>query len=289
MLNFNKEIKMKKILPCCILLCCIITKPTLAEQVKEVALTIDDLPFVGTNSNDPGNLRRTQKRFLDILHTLNENHIPTTGFVIANSIAKGQWELLEEFRNNGYEIGNHTYSHANLNYVPANKYIENIEKADKILQPIMTQPKYFRYPGLTEGKGEKKQIVQDYLTSNQYVIAPVTIDSKDYKFNARLLNINWRVRAQYLNKIKQQYLAYIWNQTQKAERKSKNGGRQILLIHANLLNSHCLGDVIKMYKDHGYKFITLQEALANPAVNQEQETTTSQENEQLNTAQTKIN
>lgn len=255
---------MRKIIPCLIFLSFILIQPTFAEE-KEIALTIDDLPFVGTNSNERGNLRRTEQRFMAILNTLNENHIPATGFVIANSIAEGQWNLLEEFRNSGYEIGNHTYSHANLNRLTAEKYIANIDKADKILQPIMTQPKYFRYPGLAEGKGEKKQAVQDYLIANQYIIAPVTIDSKDYKFNARYLRIHWRVRPQYLNKIKSQYLAYIWQQTQRAERKSRPGAKQILLIHANLLNSLCLGDIIAMYKNHGYKFITLQSALDNNA------------------------
>lgn len=264
---------MKKILPCCIFLSFLIIKPVLADNEKEIALTIDDLPFVGTNANDPGNLLRTRTRFLSILEALNKNHIPATGFVIANSIAKGQWELLEEFRKDGYEIGNHTYSHANLDHVSVDKYIENIDKADKILQPIMTQPKYFRYPGLAEGKGEKKQAIQDYLVTNQYIIAPVTIDSKDYKFNARLLNINWRVRAQYLSKIKKQYLAYIWQQTLKAEKRSKNGSKQILLIHSNLLNSHCLNDIIQMYKSHGYKFVTLQEALTPAPKPQEQNTT----------------
>lgn len=267
---------MKKILPCCLLLSFLIVKPTLAETEKQIALTIDDLPFVGTNSNDPGNLRRTRARFLLILEALNQNHIPATGFVIANSIAKGQWELLEEFRKDGYEIGNHTFSHANLDHVSVETYIENIDKADKILQPIMTQPKYFRYPGLAEGKGDKKQAIQDYLTTNQYVIAPVTIDSKDYKFNARFLNINWRVRAQYLKKIKSQYLAYIWQQTLKAERHARNGSKQILLIHSNLLNSHCLNDIIQMYKNHGYKFVTLQEALTPDAPKQQEaELTTS--------------
>lgn len=267
---------MRKILPWCILMSFLIIKPALADNEKEIALTIDDLPFVGTNSNDPGNLRRTRVRFLAILEALNQNHIPATGFVIPSSIAKGQWELLEEFRKDGYEIGNHTYSHANLDHVSVEKYLENIDKADKILQPIMTQPKYFRYPGLAEGKGEKKQAVQDYLITNQYVIAPVTIDSKDYKFNARLLNINWRVRAQYLNKIKQQYLAYIWHETQKAERR-RPGSKQILLIHANLLNSHCLNDVIQMYKTHGYKFVTLQQALTNNPSQPEKENTNTAE------------
>ena len=41
--------------------------------------------------------------------------------------------------------------------------------------------------------------------------------------------------------------------------------RHIVLIHANLLNSHFLGDIIHMYRSHGYKFITLEEALKQPA------------------------
>ena len=130
----------------------------------------------------------------------------------------------------------------------------------------MTQPKYFRYPYLAEGRGETKQAVQDYLNANQYVIAPVTIDSKDYLFNERLLNISWRVRNQHLNAIKNQYLAYIWDQTLRAEKRAKGeDAKQILLVHANLLNSHFLGDVIQMYKQHGYHFISLTEALTHSA------------------------
>ncbi len=253
--------------PCLILLAFLTISPSYAVD-REIAITIDDLPFVGTNGNDEGNLRRTKQRFMSILSALTDNHVPATGFIIANSIAKGQWELLEEFRKEGFELGNHTYSHANLNRLSAEQYINEIAHADEILKPIMTQPKYFRYPYLAEGKGEKKQEIQTFLTNNQYTIAPVTVDSKDYKFNERFLNISWRVRGQYLNSIKQQYLAYIWAQTLKAEKNSKSNGKQILLIHSNLLNSHCLGDIIAMYKKHGYKFITLGEALKSVPVEQ---------------------
>lgn len=252
-------------MPCLILLCSLVSQMSFAEE-HEIAITIDDLPFVGTNSNDPGNLKRTHERFMRILDSLVENQVPATGFIIAGSIGKGQWELLNAFRKEGFGLGNHTYSHANLNRISATKYIDEIAHADKILQPVMTQPKYFRYPYLAEGKGETKQEVHDYLLSNQYTIAPVTIDSKDYEFNERFLRISWRVRNQYLNQIKQQYLAYIWNQTLKAEKHSKDANaKQILLIHANLLNSYCLGDIIQMYKKHGYRFISLNEALTNTA------------------------
>lgn len=231
---------------------------------RDIAITIDDLPFVGTDSNNSGNLQRSHDRFMRIMQSLIDHHVPATGFVIAGAIGKGQWQLLEEFRKEGFELGNHTYTHANLNRISSQKYIEEIAHADQKLAPVMTQPKYFRYPYLAEGKGVSKQKVQDFLIANQYTIAPVTIDSKDYLFNERLLHVSWRDRPQYLEKMKKDYLAYIWKQTILAEKRSANGAsKQILLIHANLLNSHFLGDVIQMYKDNGYRFVSLSEALSN--------------------------
>jgi peptidoglycan-N-acetylglucosamine deacetylase len=252
---------MKKSVYLAILCSFINTYAPTSIAAKEIALTVDDLPFVGSSDNNEGNIRRARERFLSILASIKDNQVPATGFIIAKAIGKGQWELLEEFRNAGLELGNHTYSHANLNHLSAQKYIEEIARADQILSPVMTTPKYFRYPYLAEGKGATKQEVQEYLAKQQYVIAPVTIDSKDYMFNERLLHIPWRVRSQHFNSIKNQYLSFIWKQTQKVEKRSNNT-RQILLVHANLLNSLFLNDVIQMYKNNGYTFITLDKALA---------------------------
>lgn len=248
-------------------------------SAHEIAITIDDLPFVGSSNGDQGKLKREHDRFLKILQALKDNKVPATGFVIANSIEPGQWALLEQFKNEGFIIGNHTYSHANLNRLPAEKYIQEIAHADEILAPLMTQQKYFRYPYLAEASGEKKEQVHQYLASTQYQIAPVTIDSKDYRFNAQLLGIPWRVRSQHLAQIKRQYLNYIWNQTLRAEKRSHHADdKQILLIHANLLNSYFLGDIIEMYKQHGYQFISLSDALkhAAPTLNTLESTETNQ-------------
>lgn len=237
-----------------------------SAQVREIAITIDDLPFVGTTHNKPGNLRRERERFQLIMQSLIDHNVPAIGFVVSGTIEKDQWSLLEEFHDAGFEIGNHTHTHLNLNRTNAERYIENVAQADKVLAPLMSTPKYFRYPYLAEGKGDTKQQVRNYLEENQYIVAPVTIDSKDFQFNAQLLNIHWRHRDKHLNRIKRQYLNYIWRQTERAERKA-NGKpvKQILLIHANLINSHCLGDIIQMYKDKGYQFISLSEALADNA------------------------
>lgn len=238
----------------------------LIAQTREIAITIDDLPLVASKMNTPGNQQRATERFNKIVQTLVENKVPATGFVIAGAIEKGQWPFLEEFLKAGFVLGNHTYSHYNLNRMSAEKYIADVDRADKVLTPVFTGTKYFRFPYLAEGKGESKQKVMDYLAAHQYVIAPVTIDSKDFNFNERLYKIPYRQREARLGKIKAEYLDYIWKSTLKAEKRSKTGNdKQILLIHSNVLNSYVLPDIIAMYKKNGYTFISLSEALKNPA------------------------
>ena len=238
--------------------------PVFAEQ-KEIAITIDDLPFVGSGTSTPSSLKRTQDRFMAVVNTLVDNQVPATGFVIGGAIAKNEWDLLETFRNQGFAIGNHTYTHQSLGVLSAGKYIADIERADTVLAPVITEPKYFRYPYLAEGKGDKKQKVLEYLAEQKYTVAPVTIDSKDYEFNAQFYRVPYRQRAQRLEQFKKRYLAFIWKQTLRAEKTSKRADgqpvKQILLIHMNLLNSLCLGDIIELYKNNGYKFISLADAL----------------------------
>ncbi|CEG58553.1 polysaccharide deacetylase family protein [Legionella fallonii] len=233
---------------------------------KEIAITIDDLPLVASQMNTPNNQKRSIERFTKIVEALQKYKVPATGFVIAGAIEKGQWTFLEQFRKAGLMLGNHTYSHYNLNQMSAEKYIADVDRADKILAPILTEPKYFRYPYLAEGNKNSKQKVYDYLVAHHYTIAPVTIDSKDFNFNEMAYKVPFRSREAYIMKLKPRYLAYIWKQTQLAEKRSKGQNtKQILLIHANLLNSYLLGDILEMYQKNGYKFISLTDALKNPA------------------------
>lgn len=238
---------------------------TLAYGDKTIVLTIDDLPFVGTGYGNPNNLKRANDRFTSIIQVLNEKDIPAIGFIIGGAIAKGQWPLLQEFNQGKRILGNHSYTHHSLNSMSAEKYITDVDKADVKLAPLLSQPKYYRFPYLAEGSGEKKEKVLTYLKDKGYEVAPVTIDSKDYRFNSDLYRVAYRNRPAYLPTLKKRYLAYIWQQTLKAEQKSAHQGYpdrpQFLLIHANLLNSHLLKDIIDLYESHGYRFISMPDAL----------------------------
>jgi peptidoglycan-N-acetylglucosamine deacetylase len=223
---------------------------------KAIAVTIDDLPFVGEYRNFHLKM---------IIDTLEEQQVPATGFIIANEVRQDNWKLLTAFRQAGLGLGNHTSTHMNLNQVKTQEYIKEIDDADARLSKVLTRPKYFRYPYLAMGKGIKRNKVLCHLSQMHYRIAPITIDSRDYYFNQRLLSVPEKGRRQYLESMKSFYLEFIEQQTLQAEAYNqyhkKPDTPQILLIHANLLNAYVLPDIIRQYRAEGYTFVSLKKAL----------------------------
>jgi peptidoglycan-N-acetylglucosamine deacetylase len=223
---------------------------------KTISLTIDDLPFVGEYRNFHLNM---------MIDTLTQKQVAATGFIIASEVRQGNWEMLRKFRDSGLSLGNHTLTHANLNKMDTKAYMHEIGGADKILSPVLTEPKYFRYPYLAMSSGQKKEDILCYLRKKNYHVAPITIDSKDFIFNQRLLAVPEMNRRNYLEELKPFYLDFIWQQTLQAEKNSQShqdpGHAQILLIHANLLNAYVLPDIINLYKENGYEFVNLEVAL----------------------------
>jgi peptidoglycan/xylan/chitin deacetylase (PgdA/CDA1 family) len=229
---------------------------------REIAITIDDLPFVGEGKKFHLNM---------IINTLKTNEVPATGFVIAGEVTAASWTMLKKFREAGLGLGNHTYSHVNLNRVNADAYIQEIDAADKRLAPVLSEPKYFRYPYLAMSQGPKKDKILSFLGSKNYQIAPITIDSKDFLFNQILYAVPEKDRRSFLKVLRPCYIDFIWKQTLKAQEHSRLAKKpdepQILLIHANLLNAYVLPDILELYKQNGFNFVSLQDALKDSEAN----------------------
>ena len=225
-------------------------------QDRSIAITMDDLPFVGEGANFHLNL---------IIDCIKKNNIPVTGFMIGESVGSKTWPVLERFREVAKGLGNHTYTHPSLDQMNAEAYIDEIAHTDRKLQALITQPKYFRYPYLAMAAGDKKENVLDYLAFHHYQVAPVTIDSKDFIFNQQLLAVPELERREFIKQLEPVYLDYILIQTRDAEQFNRahhfENRAQILLIHANLLNAYLLCDIIQLYKELGYRFVSLKDAL----------------------------
>lgn len=230
-------------------------KPT--PKVKRlISITIDDLPFVGEYRNFHLNM---------MIETMTKQQVPATGFIIASEVRKDNWEILRKFRDAGFSLGNHTLTHPNLSKLSSKEYTREIQESDAILEPVLTHPKFFRYPYLSMSTGKKREDILCLLAQNDYQVAPISVDSKDFVFNQRLLAVPEMNRRAYLEELKPFYLDFIWQQTLRAEEHNQYHHTpqqaQILLIHANLLNAYVLPDIINLYKEQGYTFVSLEDAL----------------------------
>ncbi|HEX7400852.1 MAG TPA: polysaccharide deacetylase family protein [candidate division Zixibacteria bacterium] len=248
----------------------------IGAQTKQVAVTIDDLPAVLT-SNHQDQLKINRK----ILEALERYHVQATGFVIGNR-APGRTDIFELWLERGHELGNHTYSHMDLDEVDAQIYELDIVKGafeiEKLLLHHSQSLRYFRFPYLHTGRNtEKGNQVREFLKENCYTIAPVTISPYDWEYNSWYVEAWGSHKLKEEEQIKRMYLDRIETATAEAESLSwlhyGRNIRQILLLHLNRINGEMLDQVLDYYVRSGYTFITLEEVLADSAYSPEGELT----------------
>ena len=239
--------------------------PTSACATCSVAITIDDLPRGGDGGGQ--SFEDIRKMTIRLLAPFREQHIPLTGFVHAGVTQLGPSELrqiLNLWLDAGADLGNHTYSHADLNKTTAAQYEQDILKDDAILRPILEargkKLEYFRYPFLHAGASpENKQEIEQFLIAHGYRNAPVTFDDSDYMFAFAYLKPGFSVRS------RAEYIPYLESVVAFFEQRSiEVAGRefpQILLIHASELNSEVMPEILEMFRKRGYRFVSLADAL----------------------------
>src|SRR3954447_12796647 len=88
---------------------------------RQVAVTIDGLPLGGA---PPHNCEAAALSRLttQLLHPLIEARVPVTGFVIGNNCRESFAEALKLWTAAGFELGNHTWSHHDLNKTPLDEF-----------------------------------------------------------------------------------------------------------------------------------------------------------------------
>ena len=117
------------------------TKNAIAEGVKYVALTFDDGPRSETTAA--------------LLDGLKERGAQATFFVIGTQVAcNNHAELLRRMKEEGHQIGNHTYSHERLIDASEGVVIEEIQKNEIILKNLLGDGDYWLRPpyGLIDKK-----------------------------------------------------------------------------------------------------------------------------------------
>lgn len=242
---------------------------------RMIAVTIDDLPV---NGADPGlaSLVSLNER---LLAAVKRQGVPAVGFVNEAKLhhigeVDGRIRLLQAWLDQGLELGNHTYSHPSLNKVGLAAFEEEVMRGENIsrmlLEPRGQKLRWFRHPFLDAGAtAEDKAGLEQFLVGRGYRVAPVTVDAWDWYFTYRYAVAKRRGDPALMERVATAYLAQCAAELDYAEafaqRLFGRPIRHVFLMHENDLSADHFDRVAQLMKDRGYRFVTLEEALADDA------------------------
>jgi len=246
---------------------------------QTVAMTVDDLPYVpGDRPLDARDARSAILTNTKILHAFARHRIPATGFVIEQHGEQlgtaTTRKVLEQWIGKGFDLGNHFYSHADVDSISIEQAEQEILHGEASIRPLLEsvsrEPRYLRFPyNHTGDTKEKHAALAAYLAAHGYRMAPCTIDNSDYEFNHTYAIALARHDTQTASRVRAGYIAYTAAEIDWYTKLDRQVfGRDvthIMLLHDSRLNADTIEAVISLFAQRGYRFVTLTEALQDPA------------------------
>ena len=238
---------------------------------QQMAITFDDLPVHGAL---PLGMTRLEIAH-SILETLNRERLPPVyGLINGGRGAEdpNSLSVLQAWRMAGQPLGNHTWAHLDLNEETAEEFEAEVSRNEPLLESLMGKKDWhwLRYPFLHEGDTvEKRRAVRTWLVAHGYQIAEVSMDFEDYLWNEPYARCVAKHDEASIAKLHDSYLA-VANQYYGVFREVSQlvYGRDVkyvLLMHVGAFDARMLPELLKLYRAKGVKFISLPDAMSDPA------------------------
>src|ERR1700678_42453 len=234
-------------------------------MAQKLAITMDDLPLNG--SLPPGVTRAETTK--NVLEVFKKRHVPPVyGFINAKKLEGNEdgaealklWAAQEP-------IGNHTYSHMDLEQNSAEAFEREIEENEPALELLAQKVgagdewHWLRYP--------YRRAVRAYLTAHGYRIAQVTLDWEDYLWNTAYARCVAKGDTKSIDWLRSSYLstASEFLDLGRAQAKLIYGHEisYVLLMHLGAFSSTILPDALDLLKKKGFQLVTLEEAESDAA------------------------
>ena len=251
------------------------------SQTRTVALTFDDLPLAGAieRLTPAGKLAATRTVNSALLKTLRRHHAPAIAFVneskvIADGNSKENRDILRGWIRQGDELGNHTYSHADLNSTTVKQFEKEIVDGEPSVRSLMAEKgkplRYFRFPFNHTGETpEKHDAIAAFAQQRGYLMTACTIENSDWVFTRAYELMLGRRDTKSAQRLRTEYLEFTKKEIEYYGRLSQQVFSheipQVFVLHANRLNADTLDQVLKIFEKLNYRFVTLEEAQADPA------------------------
>ncbi len=250
-------------------------------QSRTVAVTVDDLPYaMGDDALavSPSDAATAEEINRKLLSAFTHHQVPVTGFVVQKrveelGIAAGT-QILRKWTNGEFALGNHTYSHPDVNQLSLAQIEDEIVRGEAVFIPLMKQedkkPEFFRFPMNHTGETkEKHDLVSAFLSRRGYRLATCTIDNSDYLFNDAYVRMLAKRDDYSVRKLQLEYLSYTGMEIDYYAGLSKQvfgyEPPQVMVLHDNQLNADMIEQLLALFEKKQYKFVSLETAQSDSA------------------------
>lgn len=249
---------------------------------RRIALTLDDLPWQRLDERAEPELAA---KHAQLIAALKQAEVPVVGFVNESKLESdgrvqpARVQMLRDWRDAGFELGNHTFGHVDMHAMPLHAYEQDILRGEATLRPLLAEtghaPRWFRHPYLRTGRSpQARAALGAFLRTHGYEVAPVTVDNSEWVWafaydHVRDTEQDPARRAALLSQLRRGYIPYMLRKLDYYEQRSQQLlGRlpaQVWLIHANALNADCVDELVAATRRRGYRFVSLEATLQDPA------------------------
>lgn len=231
-----------------------------------LALTFDDLPV---HAALPPTVSRADVARAILAALRAHGAPPVYGFVNAKGLdeAPANADVLRLWRDAGHALGNHTFSHMDLDANDAEAFEQDIVANEPVLRSYMGDEgwRWLRFPYLHEGNtAEKRRVVAEWLEERGYRVAKADVNFDDWAYNDPYARcsakddraaIDW-MKARYIERAGASITA-----TRAADaRLHGHDVPHVMLLHFGAFDAVMMPALLDLLEARGAKFVTLEQA-----------------------------
>lgn len=232
-------------------------------NAKEIALTFDDAPM-GDSQHF-----LSQKRTEELIRKLKKLKVPPV-MIFANPCKREDsaractTEKISRCRLH-HRQNRYTCTHPRLDDIGFDAYSKDAENADRLLAPLFSGQKFFRFPFLNEsGDVKLRDQMREWLAKNNYRNGMVSVDNDDYIFSFKINQAKERGQKIDRRNFEELFLKHIMGAVdfydEFAVKTIGYSPKHVLLLHemdATVMNLEAL---VKELRKEGWKIVSVEEA-----------------------------
>ena len=255
---------------CLVLLAIFVLSSFSKCRAQQIAFTWDDLPAHSALPKGETRVEIGRK----LINAMKIAHMPPVyGFVNGIAIERepDSAPMLKDWRDAGLFLGNHTWSHMNLNTASLADWEADLLRNEPVIQKHAGNSdwRWLRYPFLAEGDTPEKRVeARKFLAAHNYKIAAVTMSFGDYLWNEPYARCVAKNDTAAISQLESSYLQAASDDAdfRRVMAKALFGHDipYVLLMHVGAFDARMLPRLLDLYRSKGFTFVTLKEAENDP-------------------------